>query len=289
MKKVVVLLIVLLIPLPFLSAQKRVDSVRLNVMTFNIRMNNHSDSLNWWGNRKDFAANVIKFYDIDIFGAQEVLPDQRADLLERLPGFVAIGVSREDGKNKGEATPIFYKTKRFTSVKSGNFWLAQNKDSVGMLGWDAACVRVATWSIFKDNNTGKEFFFLNTHLDHKGQIARHEGALLILDQVTKLAEKLPIIVTGDFNAIPTDDPIKIIVNPADKRHLTHTRTVAPLCYGPNWTFHDFGRLPFDLRSWIDYIFVKGDIEVLRHGVLTESLGNLYPSDHCPVLSTIIVK
>ena len=38
-----------------------------------------------------------------------------------------------------------------------------------------------------------------------------------------------------------------------------------------------------------YIFVKGNIKVLRHGVLAESLGNLYPSDHCPVISRILIQ
>ena len=110
-----------------------------------------------------------------------------------------------------------------------------------------------------------------------------------LEQVKQLAGNLPVIVTGDFNAVPTDDPIKVLTDEKDLRHLTHTRTLAPLCYGPEWTFHDYGRVPLDERVWIDYIFIKGNIKVLRHGVLTESLGNLYPSDHCPVISRLLVQ
>lgn len=169
------------------------------------------------------------------------------------------------------------------------FWLAEDMNAVGKKGWDAACERVATWAVFKDKESEKEFFFLNTHLDHMGQIARHEGASLVLEQVKQLAGNLPVIVTGDFNAVPTDDPIKVLTDEKDLRHLTHTRTLAPLCYGPEWTFHDYGRVPLDERVWIDYIFIKGNIKVLRHGVLTESLGNLYPSDHCPVISRLLVR
>ena len=104
-----------------------------------------------------------------------------------------------------------------------------------------------------------------------------------------LSRNLPVIVTGDFNAVPTDDPIKVLTDEKDPRHLTHARTLAPLCYGPEWTFHDYGRVPLDERVWIDYIFVKGNVKVLRHGVLAESLDNLYPSDHCPVISRIIFQ
>ena len=107
-----------------------------------------------------------------------------------------------------------------------------------------------------------------------GQVARHEGASLVLKQVKLLSRNLPVIVTGDFNAVPTDDPIKVLTDEKDPRHLTHARTLAPLCYGPEWTFHDYGRVPLDERVWIDYIFVKGNVKVLRHGVLAESLDNL---------------
>ena len=94
--------------------------------------------------------------------------------------------------------PIFYRKDRFSVEKSGNFWLAEDINAIGKKGWDAACERVATWAILKDKNTGKKFFFLNTHLDHMGKVARHEGASLVLEQAKKLSENLPIIVTGDF-------------------------------------------------------------------------------------------
>ena len=162
-------------------------------------------------------------------------------------------------------------------------------NAIGKKGWDAACERVATWAILKDKVSGKKFFFLNTHLDHVGKVARHEGASLVLEQVKVKGKNLPSIVTGDFNAAPEDEPIQVLTNASDSRHLTHTRTIAPLRYGPEWTFHDYGRIPFDKREWIDYIFVKGNIKVLSHGVLTETLNHLYPSDHCPVISTLLIQ
>ena len=42
-----------------------------------------------------------------------------------------------------------------------------------------------------------------------------------------LSRNLPVIVTGDFNAVPTDDPIKVLTDEKDPRHLTHARTLAP--------------------------------------------------------------
>lgn len=261
----------------------------LNVMTFNIRYDNPGDGTNQWKYRRDYAADLVKFYAPDIFGAQEVLHNQLTDLTERLPQYGYIGVGREDGKTQGEYAPVFYRKDRLTLLDSGNFWLAEDLNAIGKKGWDAACERVATWGLFKDKQTGKEFLFLNTHLDHMGEVARREGALLVLNQVAKLAASYPAIVTGDFNAAAYDEPIRILVNPEDNRHLTDSRNVAVLRYGPEGSWHDFGRVPLEKMDVIDYIFVKGNIEVQRHGILSEQKGALYPSDHYPVLATIVLE
>lgn len=287
MKKMLLCFLTLMLSVSLLFAKGMEE--KINVMSYNIRMDNPGDKENQWPFRKDYAANLIKFYDVDMFGAQEVMHHQLTDLLERLPEYGYIGVGREDGKTKGEYSPIFYKKDRFSVVRSGTFWLAEDINAVGKKGWDAACERVASWAVFRDKKTGKEFFFLNTHLDHMGEKARHEGALLVLEQTKLLSQNLPAIVTGDFNAKLDEDPIRVLINRADPRHLTHTRAIADLCYGPEWTFHDFGRIPFNKRPWIDYIFVKGDVKALSHGVLAETLNQLYPSDHCPIISTLVIR
>ncbi|MDL2279027.1 endonuclease/exonuclease/phosphatase family protein, partial [Parabacteroides sp. OttesenSCG-928-G07] len=232
------------------SACTQSSTEKLNVMTFNIRLDSQSDGDNQWPYRKDYAANLIKFYETDLCGSQEVQHHQLMDLLERLPEYAYIGVGREDGNTKGEYTPIFYRKDRFTLINSGNFWLGEDMNAVGVKGWDAACERVATWGIFKDNSTGKEFFMLNTHLDHMGQVARREGASLVLEQATLLAKNLPIIVTGDFNATADSEPIKVLTNTSDPRHVVDTRTFTELRYGPEGSFHNFGRTEQDRRRVI---------------------------------------
>ncbi|MDD4636808.1 MAG: endonuclease/exonuclease/phosphatase family protein, partial [Bacteroidales bacterium] len=178
---------------------------------------------------------------------------------------------------------------RFKLYESGNFWLSENINAVGVKGWDAACERIATWAILKDNDTGKKFLFLNTHLDHKGLIARREGAKLILKKANELSKGYPVIVTGDFNATLAEEPIQILTDKNNPGHLTDSKEKAELKYGPEWTCHSFGRTPVENRSTIDYIFIKGNFSVLKHGVLSENAGTLYPSDHSPVMATILMK
>ena len=256
----------------------------LKVMSFNIRIDSQADGPNRWSNRRDFAANLIHFYDIDIFGAQEVFLNQMTDLQERLPRYASMGVGLEDGRTKGQHDPIFWKKERFDLVDHGYFWFAEDIRAVGQRAWDAASPRMASWAILKDRVSKKKLFFMNVHIDHIGQVARRESAKLILRQLDTLAKGLPVIVTGDFNAEPDSEPIRILTDPANPQHLTHTRSVADVRYGPEWSYHDYGRRSRNL--WLDYILIRGPFETLRHGCLAEKLDDLYSSDHCPVMAVL---
>lgn len=258
----------------------------VNVMSFNIRYDNPEDSLDNWQYRKDRAANAIRFYDVDILGTQEVLHNQLEDLKQRLPGYAVIGVGREDGKEKGEYSALWYKTDRFDLLDSGYFWLSETPEVAGSKGWDGACERIASWAKLQDKKSGKKYFALNTHLDHVGVVARREGISLILDRVNELSDGLPVIVTGDFNSDPQSDVIKHITDAANPEHLTDSRDVAAIVYGPSWSFHDFGNIPYDRRPLIDYVFVNHGLKVLRYGVLAEMENNDFLSDHAPVLVTV---
>lgn len=258
----------------------------MNVMSFNIRYDNPGDSLNNWQYRKERAANAIRFYDADIVGTQEVLHNQLQDLQQRLPEYGVIGVGREDGKEKGEYSALWYKKTRFEVIDSGTFWLSETPEVAGSKGWDGACERVASWAKLQDKRSGKEYFVLNTHLDHVGVAARREGISLILDKVKELSNGAPIVVTGDFNSTPESDVIKHITNPADPGHLTDAREVSALVYGPSWSFHDFGSIPYEQRPLIDYVFVGNGLKVVKYGVLAEMENNSFLSDHAPVLVTV---
>ena len=55
---------------------------------------------------------------------------------EALPGYDYIGVGRDDGKEKGEHSAIFYRTDKFDVIEKGDFWLSETPD-VPSKGWDA--------------------------------------------------------------------------------------------------------------------------------------------------------
>lgn len=263
--------------------------LELNVMSFNIRYDNPEDSLNNWQYRKDIAAQVIKEQNADIVGAQEVLANQLADLKTRLPEYTAIGVGREDGIDKGEYSAILYKKDRFTEKESGYFWLSETPEVAGSKGWDGACERIATWAVLEDNTTKKQVFFINTHLDHVGKIARQEGVTLLLDRAGDLSKGLPVIMTGDFNAEPESDVIKHVTDTSNPKHLIHSKDIALEKSGTDWTFHGFDRVPMERRDFIDYIFVNTPIKVLKHAVLPEKSGDKFISDHSVVVAKVEIQ
>lgn len=258
---------------------------KLNVMTFNVRLDHAGDSLDNWKYRKDNAALMLSYYAPDIAGMQEVLKNQLDDLKSRLPQYVVLGVGRADGKEKGEYCPLFYRADRFELVEYGNFGMSEQPDSIGLKGWDAACERITTWAILKDKTTGKQLAAFNTHFDHVGKVARKESALLILKKMEQIADSLPIVLTGDFNGSLDSEPIALLTEGGMK----NTYTEANLTYGPEWSFHAFGRIPLDKRRLIDYVLVKGPVEIERCRVIADKPDNGYLSDHAPVMAGLILK
>jgi endonuclease/exonuclease/phosphatase family metal-dependent hydrolase len=257
----------------------------LQVMTFNIRYNNPGDSLNSWPYRKDKLVSQILFHDVQLLGAQEVLHNQLVDLQQRLPRFKSFGVGRNGGEND-EYSAIFYDTTRLQALASETFWLSETPAVVASKGWDAALTRIVTWAKFKDRKTGKIFFHFNTHFDHVGKVARRESARLLLQKVASIAGKTPAIVTGDFNAYPTDEPIQVVMDKSNPLHLTDSKEVsATPHYGPTGTFNGF--TPKETtEAPIDYIFLKGPWKVKKHATISESWGGRYASDHFSVTATL---
>lgn len=251
-----------------------------NIITYNIRMNTPDDGENAWPLRKDKVAGLLSFHEADIFNVQEALPEQMDDMTAAFPGFDHVGVGRDDGIRSGEHMGIFYKKARFTKIQDGMFWLSPTPEKPGM-GWDAACNRTCTWIKLKDNITGKKFFILNTHLDHRGNTAREEGAKLIISRMAEInKENLPLILTGDFNLVKESKPIQLILQVLDDaRDISVT-----LPYGPEGTSGGFA-VRAKSRN-IDFIFVNEKVKVLRHGVLSDSFNMFYPSDHLPVLAEV---
>ena len=130
---------------PFLLLTMVVSTAQsVKVMTYNIRLDTPNDSVNQWPKRTHKVYALIKKYDPDLIGLQEVLHHQLTDLLQNLPAYSYIGVGRDDGKTKGEYSCILYKKDRFSALNQNTFWLSETPNVPGSKSWDAAITRVAS-------------------------------------------------------------------------------------------------------------------------------------------------
>lgn len=240
----------------------------LFVGSYNIRYKNNHDSINgdYWGKRCQVISDQINFMQPDIFGAQEVLVSQLHDFDRTLPGYAHIGVGRDDGKEAGEFEPIFYRKDKIRLLKEGHFWLSETPDRPG-LGWDAACVRICSWGLFKDKKTKLKFYFFNLHMDHVGIVARREAARLVVSKIKEITrEKHPAILTGDFNV---DQYNEIYQTFAQSNILKDSYTYARQRFAENGTFNSFN--PYLMTdSRIDHVFVSPKFEVENYGVMTST-------------------
>ena len=133
-----------------------VQAQTITMASYNIRYNNPDDAEegNGWKQRCPNICDIINFEEPVFFGAQEVLVDQLHDMQKLLPDYSYLGVGRDDGKEAGEYAAIFYRKDRLEVMDSGNFWLSETPEKPSK-GWDAVCVRICTWALFKDKVTKK--------------------------------------------------------------------------------------------------------------------------------------
>lgn len=280
------------------------------VASYNLRNANAGDSAagNGWGRRCPVIAGLIRFHGFDIFGTQEGFRAPLDELKALLPGYDYIGAGRDDGREAGEHSAIFYRPVLFELLAHGDFWLSETPDTPSV-GWDAVLPRICSWGHFRHRPTGQEFLFFNLHMDHVGKRARVESAGLVLRKMQELGAGLPAVLTGDFNVDQTHASYRALVSGGT---LQDAYEVCGLRYAPNGTFNGFGTDSFT-ESRIDHIFLSPAFRVERYGVLTDTYRTAEgepartagrdapqeirlqryqartPSDHFPVAAAVILS
>lgn len=263
----------------FLFLSLQMNSQTFKVMSYNIRVAFGGDGENNWEFRRQFLADQIVYNQADFIGTQEAKLHQLKYLDSVLVDHESIGRGRDDSENQGEYSAILYNAKKFRLISQNTFWLSETPQKVSK-GWDAALERICTYGLFEDRKSKRRFYVFNTHMDHIGEVARSNGAKVILSKIKEINVKdLPVIVTGDFNSEMTTGAYKTIVSKLDDaRNVSKTKP-----FGPAGTFSGF-KFHEPVTLLIDYIFVsKKNVDVLNFAVLSDSKNCKYPSDHLPVI------
>lgn len=255
----------------------------IRVVSYNIRLSfaSKADGDNGWEFRKDATLNMIEREQPTVFGLQEALPDQLAYIEAAFPQYKRIGVGRDDGIAAGECMAIYWFADEVELCDSGTFWLSETPDVVSR-GWDAACNRTVTWAVFLDNASGKNFVYLNTHLDHMGEVARRESLKLIASWVDEnVYPGEPVFIGGDFNSDVGSD----IFQPLWDLGFESARDIAPET-DHKGSFNAWGAAPSTVL--LDHVLVRS-CRPLNFKTLDGDYGAPYISDHYPVEALIDIS
>jgi endonuclease/exonuclease/phosphatase family metal-dependent hydrolase len=258
------ILIGLIVPL-FSIAQS------LTLVDLNLRYDNPQDGVNAWSNRKKTTLNWLKNQDADLYFFQEVLHHQYIDLQEQLDGYQSYGVGREDGHEKGEYCPVFFKTNRFELKDTLTVWLSPNP-TVPSKGWDAACERIATLVILNDKLDNKTLVCINTHWDHIGKIAQEKSAEMIRT-LLDLSPATFQILGGDFNVTAAHPGIQKLSEQLNLMRADNSRD----------TYHGFKDAIITENGPIDLVFASDALKATKCQYFRHSLEGKLLSDHDALL------
>jgi endonuclease/exonuclease/phosphatase family metal-dependent hydrolase len=269
--------------------------VAVRVMSFNIRYDNPNDGEDGWEKRRDFLADTVRAYRPDLLGMQEVLATQGDFIQEKLTDYGFVGAGRDDGKRKGESSPILFRKDRFDLLAHGQWWLSPTPEKVGSKGWDAALPRIVTWARLRDRSSGVAFLWFNTHWDHVGNMARVESGKLMrrLIEENRGDPDLPAIVTGDFNSTEDTPQYQSLTvgdgtgPDAGLKLIDAYREVHPQREPEEASFNGFKGTRQGLR--IDWI-LHSEQWVAKSASIDRTQRNGHtPSDHYPVTAELELK
>lgn len=276
------LVVLVLIPLFALKSSAGAwAATPLKVMSFNIRYGTANDGPNSWEHRKDLVVDVVRKLNPDIVGMQECLKFQADYIDKSLPGYDHFGMGRNpDGS--GERMEVFYRSEVLAPFEAGHFWLSETPEIPGSRSWRAANIRMATWVKFYHLEDRRFFSYLNTHFDHRSELARTQAARMIAQWADgRPGPSQPIVITGDFNAKAEEaQPWKILTQGLEDAWLAAGERL-----GPPVTWSGF-EAPRDTVNRIDWILIGGPIHVIRCRTITYNVDGRYPSDHFPVLTDL---
>lgn len=259
----------------------------LRVLTANIRVDLKEDEAKGlgWLQRKKLCFEVIKSYQPDVVCFQEVFYQQAIDLRKEFSEYYFLGY---DGPEMDGVTvyagiaknPIMFKKKRFDLLSAGTYWLSETPNLAGSLSWDTARARHVNYVRLKDVASGKEFRVVNTHLDHKSQLAREKQVDVILGDVNQYQANFPQIFSGDFNAGVDNPAIKdIVANQFVDVYATLNNGIEPGATAHGFLGDNYAQEKKTKGRRIDFIFTKGNISATRCSLIKDKKNGLYPSDH----------
>jgi len=266
------------------------ERTSFKVMTFNIRWEGHDEDGIFhdtgFSLRKPLILDVLTKFDADIIGLQESSIEQRAALSPHLSRFGMFPTPVDAGDEC-----ILYHLERFDLINSGHEYLRRDPEKTGTnIG-----VRDFVWVYLQDRITGKRFYVVNLHTDHRSSSrGRQLDGVLIGEWIRKRNPSDPVILTGDFNGKPNQPRYLYLTGQRTYPGVDGKAVSMPIPMldtfsdaNPDAQFSgtiNAGYTGKKNRNQIDYIFVPRGSAVIASRIIYYHVDGSYPSDHFPLLS-----
>ena len=277
----------ILLLLAFLCSMVGCQTAHLTVASYNVRYDAGADATQGdsWAERKEAVAEVILSHDFDIVGTQEANARQLPELQALLADYDCIAHPYGGNDGTGHNCATFYKRDKFDLLDQGTFWYSPTPE-VKSIGWDATDYRLCHWGKLREKQSGKEFYFFNSHLYWRLHEARSKSGGVHTQMVKQIAGEVPVISVGDFNSTENTPQVQdILTLLKDAR-----RECGEMAEGCENTNLGGGNFQGDAYDRIDFIFVSRDVEVESFRTIEDKRENgHYPSDHLPIVSRIKLK
>ena len=304
-----------------------------NVGSFNVRVGSGYDSSRGpneerWKLRVPVVVSQIKREKLDVIGVQEASAStkhtatgvpQFQDIVNRLGSPYKITNTHrycyeadKSGRCKTGASNsdrIIYNSSRLTMINQGARKL-DNRSATDGSG------RYVAWATFKDQRTGKSFFFVNTHLEpnkngaYNGAVRSTQMAIILDEIDVKNPSDLPVVFAGDLATSKFDSQ-----NPSNIAHtmLTDAGFLDPLINTYKYkgaetlvaeavnvrynSLNYFQPTPltvhesYAIGSYVDYILIRGALQMTAWHTVVDVDENgrftgVIPSDHNLITLTV---
>jgi endonuclease/exonuclease/phosphatase family metal-dependent hydrolase len=163
--------------------------------------------------------------------------------------------------------------------------------------------RLCQWVKLEDRASGYKVLYLNTHLEVKSSgtsiseeeavTIRTKSAELICNRIASLNAdgNFAVILGGDMNSSTTEsahvDWFKSQLTDSYYRSADLGVKEGPVATYNAYSYDDEQRSKWYHR--IDYLYFKGNMDVLKYKVIDDKYNGYFPSDHWPLMVDFTLK